>query len=298
MAARDWTLSDVWIGRFAKPSPPALSAVAGLRPAAVVTGGSRGIGLALARRFAQAGATVALVARDAAALDRAAASLRSETGAPILVVPLDVCNHDAALALDLSLVKAGCYLDVLVNNAGIGMSGPFAGQPVDDMDRLVTLNMAAPTRLMRHALPGMLARGRGGILNIASLGGIVPGPHQAAYYASKAYLVSLTEAVAAENAGRGVRICVVAPGPVATDFHAGMGAENALYRRLLPAMTPEAVARSAYRGYRLGRHVVVPGVLNTLMAVALRVLPHTVTVPIVSWLLAPVASPDPEPPTS
>ena len=113
---------------------------------------------------------------------------------------------------------------------------------------------------MRHALPAMLARGEGGIINVASLGGLVPGPNQAAYYASKAYVVSLTRAVATENAGRGVRLMALAPGPVDTGFHRAMGAELSFYRQLMIALSPEQTARAAYRGYMLGLHLVVPGV--------------------------------------
>ncbi len=122
---------------------------------------------------------------------------------------------------------------MLVNNAGIGLSGRFDDHSHEEIEALLALNVTALTRLMRHVLPQMRARGRGGVLNIASLGGYVPGPHQAVYYASKAYVISLSEAVASELAGTGVRVAVVAPGPVATGFHAAMGAENARYRAWL-----------------------------------------------------------------
>ena len=112
---------------------------------------------------------------------------------------------------------------------------------------------------MRHALPAMLARGEGGIINVASLGGLVPGPNQAAYYASKAYVVSLTRAVAAENAGRGVRLMALAPGPVDTGFHHAMGAELSFYRQLVLALSADQTARSAYRGYVLGFWARRPG---------------------------------------
>ena len=117
---------------------------------------------------------------------------------------------------------------------------------------LLDLNVAALTRLMHHVLPGMLARARGGILNVASLGGLVPGPYQAAYYASKAYVVSLTEAVAAENAGRGVRFMALAPGPVNTGFHAAMGAELSFYRQLIFALERGATARCRLPRLRAG----------------------------------------------
>ena len=141
--------------------------------------------------------------------------------------------------------------------------------------------------MTRHAVPGMRARGRGGILNIASLGGYVPGPNQAAYYASKAYVCSLTEAVASEVAGSGVRITVLAPGPVRTGFHAAMGTETALYRWLLPAVSADRAARAAFVGYTLGRRVVVPGLITKGLAVAVTVIPHWLTLPFIKVLLAP-----------
>ncbi len=150
---------------------------------------------------------------------------------------------------------------------------------------MLDLNVDALTRLMRHALPAMLARGEGGIINVASLGGLVPGPNQAAYYASKAYVVSLTRAVATENAGRGVRLMALAPGPVDTGFHRAMGAELSFYRQLMIALSPEQTARAAYRGYVLGLHLVVPGITAKLLQIALWIIPHALLLPIIGWLL-------------
>ncbi|WP_439543605.1 SDR family NAD(P)-dependent oxidoreductase [Hyphomicrobium sp.] len=286
------SLVDLWIGRRAAPQPPALADVAGLAPCVVVTGASRGIGLALASRFANAGRNVAMVARTAGALDQAAASVPRANGPRVFTIPLDVTDADAPARLDAALREAGFYTDVLVNNAGMGLSGSFATDDAERLAHLLALNITAATRLMRHALPPMIGRGRGGILNVSSLGGLVPGPHQAAYYASKAYLVSLTEAVAHEERGRGVRIATVAPGPVDTGFHRAMQADNALYRRIVPALSPEFVAASAYRGFMMGRRVIVPGLLPTVAALAVKILPHAVTVPLVAALLAPGATAD------
>jgi short-subunit dehydrogenase len=133
----------------------------------------------------------------------------------------------------------------------------------------------------------MLARGRGGIINVASLGGYVPGPYQAAYYASKAYVLSLTEAMAAEHAGSGVRIAVLAPGPVDTRFHTAMGAESAPYRWMLPAARADKVAAATQRDFTLGRRVIVPGLLYMAGSLVLRVLPHLVSVPLMGKLLRP-----------
>lgn len=279
-------VADAWIRRRAAPDHAAIAAVAGRAPAVVVTGASRGIGRALAFRFARAGRDVVMVARGAQALEAAAGAVARASGVRAVPLALDVTHADATRDLDDRLRAAGFYADVLVNNAGVGLSGDFARQSADDITHLIALNVTATTRLMHHALAPMLARGEGGVLNVASLGGLVPGPYQAAYYASKAYLVSLTEAVAHEVRGQGVRVAVIAPGPVETSFHAAMQAEGALYRTLVPAESADAVARAAYRGYALGRTVIVPGVLPAIAGVGVRVLPHMLTVPLVGALLA------------
>jgi short-subunit dehydrogenase len=257
------------------------------RPVSLVTGGSEGIGLAIAHRLAARGHALLLVARRADVLERAAASIRDEHAVAVAVLALDLVRPDALDILDAELARLGIHVDLLVNNAAVGHSGDFAGIEPDGLDRLMALGMTVPSRLMRHVLPGMRQRRRGGILNIASLGGYVPGPYQAAYYASKSYMISLSEAVAAEVRGDGIRVTVVASGPVSTAFHARMDAERSLYRRLLPVMTPQAVARWAVRGHELGLRVVIPGFLNLFGAVALRILPHAVLVPVMALLLDP-----------
>lgn len=289
-------LADLWIGRRAVPRSEALAAVAGLAPAVVVTGGSRGIGRALALRFARGGHAVLVVARARDPIEAAVREIARTTGVRAVPLALDVTLPDAPARLDAALAEAGLYADVLVNNAGVGLAGAFADQSSAAIEDLVALNVLAATRLMHHALPPMLARGRGGILNVGSLGGLVPGPYQAVYYASKAYLVSLTEAVAFEARGRGVRIAVVAPGPVDTRFHRAMQAEDALYRTVLPALGAETVANSAYRGFLLGRTLIVPGLLPTVAAVAVKLLPHAVSVPIVGALLGIGIRPPPDRP--
>lgn len=278
-------LIDLWLARYAEPSAAARAAVAGLKPITVVTGGSRGIGLAIARRFAKAGHDVALVARHADALQAAAASLAREIPVTALAVPLDVTDAAAAQRIDAHLTANGFYLHTLINCAGVGLAGPFLGHSDDAIQRLLDVNVNALTRLMRHALPAMVARAEGGIVNVASLGGLVPGPNQAAYYASKAYVVSLTRAVATENTGSGVRIMALAPGPIDTGFHQAMGAELSFYRQLVLALSADETARSAYRGYVLGQSLVVPGITAKLLQIALWIIPHAMLLPLVGWLL-------------
>ncbi len=279
-------LLQAWRRRWWRPDPAALAAYAGLRPMVVVTGGSEGIGFELARRFAAAGSDVMLVARRPGPLERAAAAIRAELKADAVAVPADVTAPDAVATIDRALAQHRAYADVLVNSAGIGLAGPFHAQAPEDIVRLIDLNVRALTALTRHYLDGMRKRGRGGILNLASLGGYTPGPNQAAYYASKAYVISLTEAIAAETAGEGVRVCVLAPGPVTTAWHERAGAGAAFYRYLLPS-SPMSAARAGSLGYALGLRVVVPGLLSPFLALALRIMPHTITVPIVRWLLKP-----------
>ncbi len=191
-------------------------------------------------------------------------------------------------AIEAALAAHGAYADVLVNSAGIGLAGPFLEQAPEDVLQLVDTNVRALTRLTGHFLPGMRVRGRGGILNLGSLGGYGPGPYQAVYYASKAYVHAFSEAIAEETAGHGVRVTVLAPGPVNTSFHARMGAERALYRYLVAPASPEAVARAGYLAFALGLRVLVPGILNPFFALALRILPHRIVIPIVGLLLRPI----------
>lgn len=281
-------LANLWNRRKAQPTSSvnqARARVAHLAPAVVVTGGSRGIGEAIAERFAAAGHRVAIVARHGSTLEAAAARITAKTGSRVIAIVCDITAANAFDAIDRRLTDEGLYLDCLVNNAAIGLSGPFAEQDETQISDLIALNVTALTRLCRRALPHMLQRRRGGILNLASLGGYAPGPHQAAYYASKAYVLSLTEALACEASGLGVRIAVVAPGPVETRFHADMGAESALYRAILPSLAPHRVASSALRGFMFGQRVIIPHPFNRMMQMALKVLPHPISVPLVAWLL-------------
>jgi short-subunit dehydrogenase len=258
-----------------------------LKPFTIITGGSEGIGHAIAQRFAAQQHNLLLIARSESKLSAAAAELRKASGAQVHILSLDITASGAPSEIDAALAKAGGYAHILVNNAGIGLSGAFVEHRREEVERLLDINVKALTVLTHHVLPGMRQRHSGGVINLASLGGYAPGPRQAAYYASKAYVLSFTEAVAAEVAADGVRVCAVAPGPVNTAFHERMGAEGAWYRRLVPPLRPETVAWWTDRGFRLGLRVIVPGLINMLMSLALRLVPHRILVPIVGWLLRP-----------
>lgn len=280
---------QAWRRRYWRPDHAELARFGNLKPIKVVTGGSAGIGLALAREFARIGDHVLLVARTPETLDKARTEIAHHRSSDTVVatLALDVTANDAPHRLDTCLADLGGYCDLLVNAAGIGAAGRFVDADPTRLDQLTALNVAALSRLTRHVLPDMLVRGRGGILNVSSLGGYTPGPYQAAYYASKSYVTSLTEALAHECAGQGVRVAVLAPGPVRTAFHESMQGETGLYLKLLPVPTAARVARSAVLRFRLGQRVILPGLLTPALMIALRVLPHRLTNLIVATLLKP-----------
>lgn len=280
---------DLWLRRAWKPSASDGTAqLKGARPVALVTGATGGIGQAFAELLAARGHDLLLIARSAEDLEALAGKIRTQHhNRTISTLPLDLTAPDALDQLDAKLTSEDAYVDLLVNNAAIGLAGEFTDAPSSNIDTALNLNMAAATALMRSVLPGMLARGRGGIINMASLGGLTPGPYQSVYYASKAFVISLSRAIAWEIRGRGVRLCVVAPGPVETKFHERMGAESALYRTLLPALSPHRVAKSALFGYDWGRTMVVPGLINRATALALHVLPASLMIPLIAILLRP-----------
>ena len=256
----------------------------GRRPVAVVTGATQGLGLSLAHQFAGSGHSLVLVARTGPALDEVADALVERYSVVIHTQAADLTTAQGRQSVADAIEKAGLEVDYLVNNAAAGQSGFFHEADRAQLTELVDLNVAALTNLTRRYLPGMIERGRGGVLNVASLAGFVPGPYQAVYYATKAYVMSLTEALAHEVSGSGVKIAVLAPGPVATGFHERIGCEHSFYIRFLGALSPETVARIGYTKFLRGHTVIVPGWTNMISALALRLAPHFGSVPFVAWL--------------
>jgi hypothetical protein len=258
---------------------------AGRAPVCIITGGSEGIGRHLANEFAAGGHRLLLIARTPATLEAAAAELRREYGAEVHIAAIDLTSANALQQVQTALDVHRLYADILVNNAGVGLGGAFAAQNPGRIADLCRLNIETLTALTRAFLPAMLQRASGGVLNVGSIGGLFPGPWQAAYYASKAYVLSFTEALAEECAGSGVRISAAAPGPVATRFHERMGAAGAFYLRLQHVMTPDRVARIVYSGFMGRRTVIVPGLIASLNSFAVRYIPHVILVPFIGWFL-------------
>ncbi len=257
----------------------------GKTPVCVITGGSEGIGRHLANEFASRGHALLLIARTATTLETAAAELRRDYPVRVYTAAIDLTQPEPEKAVATALEANALYAEILVNNAAIGIGGALVAQDAARIGALCRLNVEAVTALTRTFLPAMLRRGHGGILNLASLGGLMPGPYQAAYYASKAYVLSLTEALASENAGRGVLISAAAPGPVATRFHERMGSKRAFYLQFLRIMTPAVAARIIVSGFMGRRAVIVPGLVPSFNSFAVRFIPHAVLVPFIGWFL-------------
>ncbi len=243
---------------------------------ALITGASSGFGVEFAKLFARDGYDVVLVARGAAKLEALAAQLRSRYGITATVLVQDLTDPAAAAALVAALDAAGIQVDTLVNNAGFATYGPFAEIGEDaDLD-LLKVNVLALTALTKRFLPGMLARRSGQILNVASTAAFQPGPLMAAYYASKAYVLFLSEALAEEVRGSGVTVTALCPGPSATGFQARAAMEESKLvsgRQIMDAVT---VARVGYRAMQAGQAVVIPGWQNRLIALAPRFTPRAV----------------------
>jgi short-subunit dehydrogenase len=239
----------------------------------LITGASSGIGAELARLFARDGSDLVLVARSEAALAALARELEAKHGIRARVLPADLSRPEAPAEIFERVEAEGVQVDVLVNNAGIGARGPFAGLGLERQMAIVAVNVAAPTELARHFLPAMIQRRRGGVLNVASSAAFQAGPWMAVYYASKAYLLSLSEALARELAGTGVVVSCLAPGPTHSGFVEAAQMEGAnLFR--LGAMSAADVAAAGHRGFRRGRTLVIPGALNRLIPVAARISPR------------------------
>lgn len=237
----------------------------------LITGASSGIGRELARLFAAAGSNLILIARREERLRALAGELKQSSGTDCTLIPADLSRPNAGedIAQRLGVVN----VDVLVNNAGFGALGRFGNLDLERQMEMIRVNVAAPTELARRFLPGMIARGYGGILNVASTAAFQPGPGMAVYFATKAYLLSLSEALHEEARGSGVNISCLAPGVTVTEFTDAAGIDGrSIYR--FGAMSAAQVAHAAYRGFRRGRPLIVPGIHNRLGVVLTRFTPR------------------------
>jgi hypothetical protein len=252
-------------------------------PAVVITGATEGIGRALAEEFARDGHALVLVARNSAKLAQTADELARAHGVEVKVTAQDLSTPEGCAGVEQAVHRFGFYAEYLINNAGIMSSGFFQDEDPATVRRIVDLNVRAMVDLTMRFLPGMLARSRGGVLNVSSMMGYMPVPYQATYAASKAFILSFSKALAYETKGTGVKVSVVAPGVVSTGLHDKAGSQNSRYLLWFPAATPEAVAQKAYRRFKRGWSVTMMGIVNPLGAFVRRFTPDFALIPLMGW---------------
>ena len=240
---------------------------------ALVTGASSGIGLELARCFAADGCRLILLARNTEALETLAKELRRAHKIEALVLTGDLSLPESPARIFKELQGRGVRVDVLVNNAGFGANGAFAGLPLQRQLEMIQVNITTLTNLTGLFLPGMVERRHGGALNVGSLAGFLPGPGMAVYFATKAYVLSFTEALAEELAGTGLKVTALCPGPTTTNF--GNISHGQRMRRLnTPKMPAATVASYGHRAFRKGKPLAIPGWQYQVLLLLIRILPR------------------------
>ena len=240
------------------------------RPITVITGASAGIGLALARVFARHGHELALVARREERLTALADEIGSTGARRPVVIAADLLKPGVAHLIQDLLATQGAEPQFVVNNAGFGLVGLASARDRDEQLQMIDLNVRVLTELSL-AFIDTLARHRGGLLNVGSMAGFLPGPGMAVYYATKAYVLSFTEALHSELKPRGIRVSVLCPGPVPTEFGDRAGLSKRSMQRPL-SQSADYVAEAGYRGLMQGRRTIVPGAINKLITFFIRII--------------------------
>ncbi len=242
------------------------------QPVTVITGASTGIGAVLVRLFAAAGHEVAMVARREQPMQALAAEVAVRTKIKPHVLPVDLGRSDAPARIAHELLGRGLEPEYVVNNAGFGLVGAAASLDRAEQMAMIDLNVRALTDLSLRWVDS-LTRNRGGILNVASVAGFLPAPGMAVYHATKAYVLSFSEALHEELKPAGVRVTALCPGPVPTGFQARAGVASTLYPPIL-TMSAEAVAKAGFDGLMAGKAIVVPGAANRTVAFLPRLFPR------------------------
>jgi uncharacterized protein len=252
--------------------------------ATLITGASVGIGYELAKLFAKDHHNLVLVARNGPRLAQVGDELQRQFGITVKAVALDLTEPNAPQSLFDQLQREGIGVDILVNNAGYGKFGEFADIGAEDSLGQIQLNIAALTHLTRLFLGPMLERRSGKIMNVASTAGFQPGPLMAVYYATKAYVISFSEALANELADKNITVTCLCPGATDTEFAGRAGNDQSrLFKKLRP-MDAKTVARAGYYGLLKGKTLVIPGLRNWLVAESVRVSPRKMVTAISRWV--------------
>jgi uncharacterized protein len=262
--------------------------MANLNQTALITGASAGLGAEFARLFARDKYNLVLVARSGPKLTELAEELRQQHGISVKTIPLDLGLPQASQNLFEETRRNGIQVDILVNNAGYGKSGRFADLPLEESYGQIQLNVMALTLLTRLYLGPMLERRSGKIMNVASTAAFQPGPLMAVYYATKAYVLSFSEAIADELKNSGVQMTCFCPGATLTEFQKRAETENSrLFKQLAP-MDAKTVAEDGYRALMAGKTLAISGFKNWLVAESVRFAPRKVVTAISRWVAEPV----------
>ncbi len=239
---------------------------------ALVTGASSGIGRELAKLLAEEGHDVVLVARRRDRLEELARELKSRVSPRVIAKDLEDPASPAEIFKELE--TEGIRVDILVNDAGLGIYGRFWETDLARQLAVIQVNLVALTNLTGRFLPGMVSRRKGKIVNVSSTAAFQPGPYMAVYYATKAYVLSFSEALAEELAGTGVSVTALCPGPTVTEFQEGAGIEETSLFRGPLVMNARSVARAGWAGARRGKRIVIPGLGNKLLKEIVRFSPR------------------------
>lgn len=240
----------------------------------LVTGASSGIGRELARLAARERRDVVLVGRRRERLEALGEELTRNYGVETEIVVADLAEPDAPARVAREAAERRGAIEALVNAAGLGVHGFFTATPLERELETIRVNVVALTELTKLSLPGMIERRRGMILNLASTAAFQPGPLMAVYYATKAYVLSFTEALAEELAGTGVTATALTPGPTDTEFQGRAGVADTLLFRGPFVLDPATVARIGWEGAKRGKRVVIPGLANRILAQSTRIVPR------------------------
>lgn len=254
---------------------------------ALITGASAGIGVDLAECFAQGGYDLILAARSEGALKDVADRLAKTHGVKATPIAADLGVPNAGAKLAAEIAQRGHTVDVLVNNAGFGHTGAYADTPIDPQLGMVDLNVRVLVELTHIYWAGMLAKQRGGVLNVASTAAFQPGPLMSIYYASKAFVLSFTEALWEEARGTGVQVSCLCPGPTTSLFNARAGTDKTRLAKAAKPMTSMAVAKKGYDGFIRNKRVVVTGASNKALIAVTRITPRAALLRIVRALQSP-----------
>jgi|SRR3989338_1440285 len=242
------------------------------KPTALITGASRGIGYELTKIFAREGYNLVLVARDKAKLLEVANEMKSAHGSIVHIMVKDLTKTAAAQEIVAALKNEGITIEALVNNAGVGLFGDFTSTNLNDELDMIQINIITLTALTKYLLRDMVRKNHGKILNVASIAAFQPGPLMAVYYATKAYVLSFSEALANELKGTNITLTTLCPGPTESEFQARAGMESsAIFEN---AASAKEVAEAGYDGLMHNKSVVVPGKKNRTMLFCERFLPR------------------------